>query len=217
MKAIGISVLILAAAASSAFAQQWEVGGGAGLSFLPGVSVSGPGGSATTGFKTGPAAGAYLGQNLYPHISGEIRYDFAVSSLRLSSGGTEATFAGLSHMVHYDVLLHTNRPGARSQMFVALGGGMRIFQGTGTEAAYQPLSQFAYFTKTYAVKPMASVGAGVRYKLGPRLYLRAEFRDYISPFPEAVITPAPGMKIGRILQDFVPMVGISYELAQSER
>jgi hypothetical protein len=44
------------------------------------------------------------------------------------------------------------------QFFAAAGGGMRIFQGTGTEAAYQPLSQFGYFTKTRVVKPMASVG-----------------------------------------------------------
>jgi hypothetical protein len=216
MKSIVFSVLLLAAVMCPAFAQQWEVGGNLGASFLPGVPVSSPSGSASTGFKTGLAAGGYLGQNLYPHVSGEIRYDFAFSSLKLSSGGTEATFGGMSHMLHYDVLLHTARSSSRKQFFVALGGGMRIFRGTGTEAAYQPLSQFAYFTKTQVIKPMAAVGAGVRYRLAPRLFLRAEFRDYITPFPEELITPAPGAKIGSILQDFVPMVGISYELASDE-
>lgn len=216
MKSLGLSILVLAVAACPALAQQWEVGGGAGVAFLPGVSVSSPYGSATTGFKTGLSASGYVGQNLYPHISGEIHYDFGLNSLRLSSAGTEATFGGMSHMLHYDVILHTNRHSSRAQYFVALGGGMRIFQGTGTEAAYQPLSQFAYFTKTHTVKPMATVGAGIRFKIAPRLFLRTEFRDYITAFPEELITPAPGSKIGSILHDFVPMVGISYELAATE-
>jgi hypothetical protein len=33
----------------------------------------------------------------------------------------------------------------------------------------------------------------------------------VTPFPKEVITPAPGMKAGRLLHDIVPMVGISYE------
>jgi Outer membrane protein beta-barrel domain len=216
MKSLGIAIFVLAAAGCSAFAQQWEVGGGGGVSFLPGVPVSSPAGSATAGFKPGLAVGGYVGQTLNPHISGEIRYDFAMSTLRLTGGGTEATFAGMSHMLHYDVLLHTNRRGTHTQFFVALGGGMRIFRGTGTESAYQPLSQFAYLTKTQTVKPMATVGAGIRFRLAPRLFLRTEFRDYITAFPEELITPAPGAKIGSILHDFVPMVGISYELAPNE-
>ena len=40
---------------------------------------------------------------------------------------------------------------------------MKIFQGTGTEEAYQPFSQFGYFTKTRALKPMGSVGGGMKY------------------------------------------------------
>ena len=216
MKSISIAILVLSAAGSCAFAQTWEVGGGGGVSFLPGVGVSSPAGSATAGFKPGLAASGYVGQNLNPHISGEIRYDFSMSTLKLASGGTEATFSGMSHMVHYDVLLHTRRRGSHTELFAILGGGMRIFRGTGTESAYQPLSQFAYLTKTQTVKAMASVGAGVRFRIAPRLFLRTEFRDYITAFPEELITPAPGAKIGSILHDFVPMVGISYELAPNE-
>ena len=37
---------------------------------------------------------------------------------------------------------------------------MKLFRGTGAEEAYQPLSQFGYFTKTQAIKPMISVGGG---------------------------------------------------------
>jgi hypothetical protein len=211
MRTMLLSVLFLAAAGATCFAQQWEVGGGAGAAFLPGVPVTGAVGTATAGFQPGFSFGAFVGQNLYRHLSGELRYGFQQSNLRLASGGTEATFSGTSHVVHYDLVWHTNKGETRAQYFVAAGGGMKLFRGTGKEAAYQPLSQFGYFTKTQAIKPMASIGAGVRYTLSPRVYLRAEVRDYITMFPKQLITPAPGTKYGSILHDFVPMVTVSYE------
>jgi hypothetical protein len=211
MKKLAVSILLMAAFGSAAFGQQWEFGGMGGGTFLDSVTATGAVGAATAGFQTGFAAGAFFGQNLYRHISGELRYGFLQSDLSLKGGGSQASFKGVSHVVHYDLILHTNRRGSRAQLFVALGGGMRIFRGTGTEEAYQPLSQFGYFTKTQALKPMASVGAGVRWSLTGRLFMRAEFRDYITMFPKEIITPAPGMKYGNLLHDLVPMVGISYE------
>jgi hypothetical protein len=205
--------MLLAAAGLSCFAQQWEVGGGAGAGFLPGTPVTSAVGSATTGFQSGASFGAYAGQNLYPHLSGELRYGFMQSNLRIQSGGNEATFSGQAHVFHYDLLLHTNRKGSRTQYFAAFGGGLKIFRGTGQEAAYQPLSQYAYFTKTQVLKPMASVGGGIKYALSPRVVLRTEFRDYITMFPKDLIAPAAGAKFGGIglLHDFVPMVSVAYE------
>jgi hypothetical protein len=211
MRTVGSTILILAAAGASCFAQQWEVGGTAGAGFLPGVAVTSPVGAATAGIQTGLSAGAFVGQNLYPHISGEIHYSFQQSNLQLQSGGTTARFSGVAHEIYYDVVLHTNKKGSRTQYFAAIGGGMKIFRGTGTESAYQPLSQFAYLTKTQTLKPMADFGAGIRYQLTPRVILRTEFRDYITAFPKELITPAPGAKVGTLLHDFVPMVGIAYE------
>jgi len=54
------------------------------------------------------------------------------------------------------------------------------------------------------------VGGGISYKLSDRLYLRTEVRDFISAFPTDVIAPPPGVTYGKVLQDIVPMVGISY-------
>jgi hypothetical protein len=198
-------------AAAACFAQQWEVGGTGGGAFVPGTSISSSYAPATTGFQSGAAFGGYFGQNLYPHLSGEVHYEFQQSNLRLSSGGTEATFSGQAHAVHYDLVYHTNKKGSRVQYFVSAGGGLRIFRGTGAEEAYQPLSQYAYFTKTQVLKPMGTFAAGMKYKLTPRLILRTEFRDYITPFPDKLIAPAPGAHFGGILHDFVPMVGIAYE------
>ncbi len=205
------TIFVLGAAASGCFAQQWEFGVGAGASLPTTVPVTAPGGSATAGFQDGVAAGAYLGQNLYKHVSGEIHYGFMVSDLCVKSGGSEATFSGQSHVLHYDVLLHTGSRTARQQAFLSLGGGVRIFRGTGTEAAYQPLSQYAYLTKTQELKPMGDVGVGVKVALSAKLLVRAEVRDYITAFPTKVITPAAGARFGgNILHDFVPMVSIVF-------
>lgn len=207
MKRLALSFLTLAAAG---WAQQWEFGGVGGASFLSNVPVSGSVGSATTGFQNGAVGGVFLAHNTYRHIGGEFRYEFVQSSLHIQSGGSTATFSGQAHAIHYDLILHTNRPGSKSELFVAVGGGMKIFRGTGQEAAYQPLSQYGYFTNTQVLKPMISVGAGVKYALSPRLVLRTEVRDFITAFPTNLIAPAPGAKFGSLLQDLVPMVGVSY-------
>jgi len=211
MRQFATLTLFLVATAACCCAQQWEFGGMGGGGFLSNVSVSSPFGSATTGFQTGAAVGGFVGQNLYTHLSGELRYTFLQNNLHIRSNGQEATFSGQAHLLHYDVLYHTNRKGSRRQFFVAAGAGMKVFRGTGKEQAYQPLYQFGYMTKTQQLKPMASVGAGVRFTLSDRLFFRAEFRDYITAFPTQLIAPAPGAKFGSILQDFVPMVGLSYE------
>jgi hypothetical protein len=187
MRTFAIGILLLAAAAGAAHAQQWEFGGVGGAAFLNNVPVTSALGAATAGFQQGGTFGAFLGQNISPHIAGEIRYEYMQSNLELKSGGSTARFSGAAH----------------------IGGGMKLFRGTGTEAAYQPLSQFGYFTKTQAVKPMLSVGGGVSFAITKRVFLRTEVRDFITPFPTQVLTPPQGTKYARLLHDIVPMVGLS--------
>jgi hypothetical protein len=210
MRTIRLSILLVSAA-SSAFSQQWEFGALGGGQFLSNVSANGGSiGNATAGFAPGAAFGAFVGNSLNRSLSGEIRYEYLQNDLRLASGGQTAQFAGAAHAIHYDLVYHTQRKESNLQFFAALGGGMKLFRGTGTEEAYQPLSQFGYFTKTQAINPMISVGGGFTYRLRNRLFLRAEVHDFITPFPTAVLTPAPGVKFGRLLQDLVPLVGLSY-------
>jgi len=215
MKTIGKTCLLLAFGCC-VFAQQWEVGGIGGVGFLDTVHVSTTtAGSATAGFAPGAVAGAFFGQNLNAHWSGEIRYEFFASSLKLSGDGTSASFSGVDHAIHYDLIYHTNRKSSPVQFFAAVGGGMKVFVGTGAQEAYQPLQQFGYFTQTHQLKPMLSVGGGLIYKLSERLYLRTEIRDFITPFPTNVITPPeepPGHQVtyGKVLQNLVPMVDIEY-------
>jgi hypothetical protein len=210
MKTLLRSILVLTAAAAAGFAQQWEFGGSGGGGFLNSVPVSGGIGSATAGFQTGAAFGGYVGYSQNKRIGGELRYAYLQSNLKLTSGGSQATFSGMSHVVHYDLIFKTTKNSGKVQLFAAVGGGMKAFRGTGKEAAYQPLSQFGYFTRTQTMKPMASVGGGVKFALAKKVFLRTEFRDYITAFPKEIITPAPGTKYGTLLHDFVPMVGLGF-------
>jgi hypothetical protein len=211
MKTLGFALLLAAAAAINSPAQQWEIGAVGGGSFLNTASVSSPLGAATAGFQNGFVGGVFFGQNLYPHLTGEVRYEFFQTDLKVSAGGTTATFGGMAHAVHYDLLLHTQRKDAPAQFFAAFGGGMKIFQGTGTEAAFQPNYQYGLLTRTHQVEPMISVGGGFTFRLSPRLYLRTEVRDFITPFPKSVIAPpSSNVKYASILNDLVPMVGIDY-------
>ena len=213
MKTLVRSILLLTAASALAMAQQWEFGGSGGGGFLSNVNVTGSSiASATAGFQTGAALGGYVGFAQYKHIGGELHYNYLQSNLSLKSNGAEASFNGVAHVIHYDLIFKTTRNAGKVQLFAAVGGGMKYFRGTGTEAAYQPLSQFGYFTKTTAIKPMASVGGGVKIALSRKVFLRTEFRDYITAFPTAIITPAPGTKYGKLLHDFVPMVGLGMEM-----
>ena len=210
MRAFGKTALLLAFGVC-AFAQQWEVGGIGGGSFLDRISVKTPtAGSATASFAPGPVAGMFFGQRMNAHWSGEIRYEFFDTNLKLSSGGSSTSFNGYAHAVHYDLLYHTGRKHAPVQFFVAGGAGMKIFVGTGMQEAFQPLSQFGYFTQTHQVKAMASVGGGLIFNLGTKVAFRAEVRDFISAFPNNVITPPPSVTYGKLLQDIVPMVAVSY-------
>lgn len=196
---------------TACLAQQYEIGGAAGGGFARGATVTSPAGTATAGFKSGAAFGGFIGHRMYQRISGEVRYGYLMQDLRLSAGGLEPTFKAQAHALHYDVLVHARESDSPVQPYVAGGGGMMLYRGTGTEAAYQPLgNEFAYLTKTREVKPLISVGGGVRVRLSDRVWLRAEFRDYITPFPQKVIAPARGASISGWVHNVVPMAAISY-------
>jgi hypothetical protein len=219
MRIVRLAVLFVPAA-TAAFAQQWEFGAVGGGGFFNHVSAAAPAGGATAGFAPGFAAGVFLRENMnrFVHLSGELRYEYLQSDMRLSAGGQTAQFNGNSQAIHYDLIYHNNPKESRLQFFGAAGGGVKAFFGTGSQEAYQPLSQYGYFTQTKAAKPMISAGGGFTYQLGPHLIFRAEVRDFITGFPTAVLTPPTGVKYGTWLNDIVPMVGISWvkKSAQTE-
>ncbi len=192
-------------------AQQYEIGvlGGYGNAF--GLSAKSPSGaSADTGIRSGIALGVFFGDDLYGRIGGEIRYLYRASALQVESGGEKGAISGRSHIFHYDVVVHTKPPGEEVRPFVAVGIGVRHYQGTGVERAFQPLSEFVLLTLTSETQPLISIGGGVKWTRENGMSLRFEVRDYVTPAPKEVLFPAPGGTVNGWLHDIIPQVGIAY-------
>jgi hypothetical protein len=198
------------AAAPALLAQQWEVGAQGGGSLYLNNSVTGSRGSGDVGFKPGIAAGGWLGHSTGGRLGGEIRYLFQRNDMKVASGGTSYAFGGVAHSVHYDLLIHKGSSEDRVRPFFAVGGGIKGYRGTGKEVALQPLINVAILTQTQQWQPMLSFGGGVKWTLGPRTLLRAEVRDFVTPFPTDVILPTPGNKVSGWVHSITPLIGISY-------
>jgi hypothetical protein len=206
----GVCVAMALASACMAQEHEWEVGAAGGFGFIRNATINNPTGSASAGFDNRFAAGVVIGQELYQHFGGELRYTFRDNDLVLKGTGQKVNMDGDSHLVHYDLLFHAMGKTSRIRPFAAAGGGIRLFGGTGHEYANQPFGDFALLTKTTQVKALISVGGGVKVSLTSHATVRVDFRDYISPFPEKLFVTTPGAKIHGWLNDFVPLVGVSY-------
>ncbi len=211
MKLMQTLVVCAALVAPPAMAQRWEVGGGVGGGFYTSQDINNPVGSASAKIDTNVAGSAWVGNVGTGHWAGEIRYDFQLGDLALSQGGTKVSFGGQSQAVHYDLQWRFASSESFIQPFVAAGAGVKLYQGTGTQEIYQPLSNYALLTKVQDLTPMVSVGGGLRFKLSTHMVLRVEVHDYLTPFPKKVIAPAANSKVSAgWLEDFVPMVGLSF-------
>jgi hypothetical protein len=209
-----LAVCAAVAVAPAAMAQKWEFGGGVGGGFYTSQDVTAPGGSAAAKIQSNIAGSVWLGNNGHGRIGGELRYDYQRGDLQLTSGGTQATFGAQTHAVHYDFLWHATPTGSKIRPFVAAGAGIKVYQGTGTEAVFQPLSSFALLTKDQDLTGLISVGGGVKVQVAPHIQFRLDVHDYITRFPNKVITPNQNAKVGGWIQDIVPMASIVFTFAE---
>jgi hypothetical protein len=210
MKILQMLLVCSAVLAPRVMAQSWEVGGGVGGGFYTSQTVTSPAGSASAKIQTGLAGSAWLGNTWQGHWSGELRYDYEMGNLALSSGGTSASFGAHTQQFHYDIMWHATSSESRIRPYVAAGAGVKLYNGTGAQVAYQPLSNYALLTQQQDLTPLVSAGAGVKFQVSQHVQFRLDVHDYLTPFPNKVITPNVGAKVGGWLQDFVPMIGISY-------
>jgi hypothetical protein len=188
---------------------RYEIGGGVVGSFYDKKTFTSTVGNADAGFSSGFGASAWLGHHMYPKLSGEIRYDFSRNDMFLEGTGARATFGGQSHAVHYDLHFHFADISSKMRPFVLAGGGVKLFQGTGAERAFQPLSQIAVLTKTTEMAGLLTFGAGIKMKLSEKVMLRLEFRDNLTRFPKKVIAPNRGSGGSGWINNFAPTAGIS--------
>ncbi len=210
MKITWMLVVCLSTIAPCAIAQRWEVGGGAGGGFYTSQDVSLGSSSVSAKIDTNIAGSAWLGNNSGIKWGGELRVDYQLGDLALNGDGQSAAFAARSFGLHYDVLYHFAPNGSKIRPFVAVGAGVKMYQGTGAQQAFQPLYQYALLSQAQDLVPLVSAGGGVKVQLASHVQLRVEVHDFATPFPKQVIAPNAGAKVGGWLMDFVPMVGISY-------
>jgi hypothetical protein len=188
--------LTLLATAPAAFAQNWEVGVAGGGNFYTSQTFTNPAGNAEAKLASGFIVSAWLGNNTSGPFGGELRYDYEHSDLKLTSNGTSVSFGGAqTHAIHYDVVA---------------GGGFKDYSGTGKEQVFQSLSNIALLTKTNQLKPLISVGGGIKFQVASNVQFRVEIHDFLTPFPDKVIAPALGSKVGGWLSDFAATAGLSF-------
>jgi opacity protein-like surface antigen len=210
---LSLMFLATAVAAPAAFAQKWEVGLGAGGSFLTSETITNPAGNADATRDPGLAVSAWLDNTIGSGLfGGELRYDYERGDLKLSSGGTTVKFGSQSNAVHYDFLYNFTSSESAVRPYVLAGGGVKWYSGTGTEQVYQPLSNIAVFSDVRDMRALVSVGAGVKFNIAKSTLLRLEVHDYLTPFPSNLIAPMPGSSVSGWFQDFVVSAGISFGL-----
>ncbi len=191
---------------------RWEVSGIAGGSLYHDVSASAtnPLRKASVGFFNGVAVGAVLGQLGGQHWGGEFHYLFQTNNMRLRAGAGEtgsASFSAKSHAFHYDALFYFTRRDARIRHFIAGGPGLKVYQATGQEQAFRPLSDLVVFSHENDTKFMVSAGGGVKVKVYRGALVRFDFRDYATGIPKS-FTAVPGVKLSGQFHNFVATGGI---------
>jgi hypothetical protein len=191
-------------------AQQWELGAMFGLGTSHDPAISGPAGSAQTGFPTKAAVGVVWGENLYQYFSGEFRYMYRWGGPQLAANGTQARMSGYSNVLTYEVLVHMKSRESRFRPFVAGGAGIKIYTGVDQQSVSQPLANIALLRSVTQVEPAVSAGAGLKYQVARDVQLRLDFRTYMTPVPNDLVRPVGRSVIHGWTYDFVPMLGVSY-------
>jgi hypothetical protein len=195
---------------SACLAQEWEVAALGGFAWNNNASIVNPTGTAQVGMENRVAFGASFTQNKYRHVSGEIRYMFLAGDPLLRFQGIEAKTSGYANLVHYDLLFHPRLTEERFRPYVAAGGGVKVYSGTGRSFFEQPLLNFALLRPVNQAEPLISLGGGIKYRVKRHVQLQLDFRTYLSPTPDSLFRANLVSRIQGWIFDFVPTLGVSY-------
>ena len=202
--------LVLLLPAIPAAAEQWELGATAGYGVYRNGSITANAGTATAGIQNRFTVGAFVTDHMYEHLSGEVRYSYQDGGPFLSGAKGKINAQGKSHTFHYDMLFHFKDRAQRFRPYVAVGTGVKLFVVNGPVPVSQPLSQIGILASRDQARLVISGGAGISYQLRKHIVLRADFRDYITPFPKKILAPAAGATARGIFHQFTPSFGIGY-------
>ena len=204
-------ILIAACLAAVCSAQQrYEIGGAIGYGIYRDTRINSAAGEATASIQNRFAAGAVFCEDLYEHISGEIRYLYQDGDPFLSFGSKKGNMQGQSHAIHYDVLLHLRERDDRFRPYAVGGVGAKYYRTTGPEPNPQPAPQIAELVKDNQWRWLVTVGGGVKYRVADHVIVRGDFRDYITPFPTKLFVPTANGTDRGIFHQFTPTFGLGF-------
>ena len=207
---MGLKVLAGLFCAGACLAQQYELGGAFGYGVYTDGSVISPGGTATAGIRNRFAGGGVFCENLFEHVSGEMRYLYHDGDPFISTGTVRGTIQGQSHAFNYDVLFQARGRQSRLRPYVAVGVGAKYYVTTGPAPNPQPMSKIAGLVATNQWRVLVTGGAGVKYRFTDHVLMRVDFRDYVTAFPTHIIVAAPTGTDKGIFHQFTPFFGVSY-------
>jgi hypothetical protein len=203
-------IVLSLACALACSAQQWEIGAAAGYGTYRNGTIFSPAGKARAGVRNRFAVSALMGEDMYAHMGGEVRYTYQDGDPFLSARGIKTNIEGQSHSFHYDALFHLRGRHEKIRPYVAAGIGVKVYVVSGPPNPRPPLGDIAVLTTHDQARPLVTGGGGVKLKLGHSVLLRLDFRDYITPFPKELIAPAPFNTARGFFHQFTPLIGISY-------
>jgi len=105
-----------------------EFGVAGGYAKRPATGDGDSAGGYGTAVRSGRRLSVYVGQNKAGLWAANC-VQLHPGDARIESGGASTTFGAVTNEVHYDMMFHTSSK-ARVQVFLAVGGGVKIFQGT---------------------------------------------------------------------------------------
>ena len=195
--------------ATACFGQEWEIGAAVGYGWYHDGSIYGPGETIQAGIRNRFAAGAVLGEDLYEHISGEVRWIYHDGHPFLQGPGFKTDIQGNSNTLTYDALFYTAPKRRRLRPFVAAGLGAKDYVIAGPAPVPQPVPTIALLTTEDQWKFVADVGGGVKYRLMDHMLVRVDFRDYLTSFPRDQLRPTLGNTARGVFQQFTVLFGVS--------
>ena len=206
------ALLLHALAFGAAQGQGWELGAGAGYGFYRNGRVFAPAGIAAAGVRSRFTLTAWLAEHRHERLAGELRYTYQDGDPFLESRGVRTNVQGQSHALHFALRFSLRGPGARLHPYLTAGLGAKRYEVTGPETLNPPLSEIARLRAAGDWKALVVAGIGVDWVLHPSVSFRAEFLDYVTPFPKLVIEPVPYASARGFLHLMTPSLSFCWRI-----
>ena len=149
-------------------------------------------------------------KSLSERVAIEGRYIYQDGDLQILGRSAEANLDGDSSALLGELICSLFGRHASLKPYFAAGGGVRVYRGTQNPAADEPLMDLALLHHVTQTVGLVSYGGGAKWHFAEHWWVRLDLRDYVTPFPTQVISPAAGMHLNGWLHDFVPTLGLSW-------